>query len=288
MNHLSSSFARHEAATRAYLSFHVPGPERPCHYMYQPEDGSPQDSGRYETRAMTVLDARRVDFEPGLDKQGFRLLRTDTAVPDQVDDGAWIAATYYPPMAEMARRATGADRALVFDHQVRRREPGQITTGFGRHGDGSRPGAVGRLHNDYSEASGRARVATVLARQGERMSPHSRYAIVNLWRPLRGPVLDAPLALCDASTLSVLDLNPAEVRYRERTGEIYLARYTARQRWYHYPAMTPDEVLIFKQYDTQLSGTARFTPHGAFDPPALPADVAPRHSIELRVLLIHH
>ena len=57
MNHLSSSFARHEAATRAYLSFHVPGPERPCHYMYQPEDGSPQDSGRYETRAMTVLDA---------------------------------------------------------------------------------------------------------------------------------------------------------------------------------------------------------------------------------------
>ncbi|SOB97886.1 hypothetical protein SAMN05877962_103185 [Alloalcanivorax xenomutans] len=288
MNHLSSSFARHEAATRAYLSFHVPGTERPCHYMYQPEDGSPQDSGQYETRAMTILDARHADFEPGLDRQGFRLLRTEVAVPDRVDDDAWISASYYPPMAEMARRATGADRALVFDHQVRRREPGQVTAGFGRHGDGSRPGAVGRLHNDYSEASGRARVAAVLARQGERMSPHSRYAIVNLWRPLRGPVLDAPLALCDASTLSVLDLNPAEVRYRERTGEIYLARYTARQRWYHYPAMTSDEVLIFKQYDTQLSGTARFTPHGAFDPPALPADVAPRHSIELRVLLIHH
>lgn len=32
-----------------------------------------------------------------------------------------------------------------------------------------------------------------------------KMAVFNIWRPLRGPVIDAPLAFCDASTLPLDD-----------------------------------------------------------------------------------
>jgi hypothetical protein len=57
----------------------------------------------------------------------------------------------------------------------------------------------------------------------------------------------------------------AEIRYPERTGEIYLVRHAARHQWAYFPGMDRHEALIFKQYDSQINGTARFTPHSAFD-----------------------
>jgi hypothetical protein len=40
-----------------------------------------------------------------------------------------------------------------------------------------------------------------------------RFAIVNVWRPIRGPLRDAPLALCDAqSVVSVVSIRRIEMR----------------------------------------------------------------------------
>jgi hypothetical protein len=138
------------------------------------------------------------------------------------------------------------------------------------------------VHNDYTQRSGPARLHAVL---GERVFGGSRFAIVNVWRPIRGPVLDAPLALCDARTVSPLDLVEADVHYRERTGEIYLATYARGHRWLYYPSMACDEALVFKQYDSNPS-SPRFVPHAAFEAPNTPADVAPRESIEARCLIV--
>jgi hypothetical protein len=59
---------------------------------------------------------------------------------------------------------------------------------------------------------------------------NSRYSSVNVWRSIGGPVLDTPLALCDARSIGIADLVCAEVRYPQRTGEIYLLRHAARLR----------------------------------------------------------
>jgi hypothetical protein len=32
-----------------------------------------------------------------------------------------------------------------------------------------------------------------------------RFAIINVWRPIRGPVRDKPLAVCDAQSISAED-----------------------------------------------------------------------------------
>ena len=99
-------------------------------------------------------------------------------------------------------------------------------------------------------------------------------------------MLDTPLAVCDARTVMARDLVNAEVRYPKRTGEIYLATHAATHRWSYFSRMDRHEALVFKQYDAQLGGVARFTPHAAFDHPLAPADAPLRESIEARCLVV--
>jgi hypothetical protein len=112
--------------------------------------------------------------------------------------------------------------------------------------------------------------------------------IINLWRPIRGPVLDAPLAVADARSVRSADLVPSDLVYPDRTGEIYHVRYNPAHHWFFVRAMQPDEVLLLKCFDSAEDGRARFAPHSAFIDPSAPADAPPRESIELRALVFHH
>jgi hypothetical protein len=114
-----------------------------------------------------------------------------------------------------------------------------------------------------------------------------RVQIINLWRPIRGPLHDAPLAVCDAQTVSPDDLVPSDLIYPHRVGETYGVKYNPAHRWFYIPEMRTDEVLLLKCYDSELDGRARFLPHTAFVDPTTPPDAPPRESIELRTLVFH-
>jgi hypothetical protein len=114
-----------------------------------------------------------------------------------------------------------------------------------------------------------------------------RVQIVNVWRPLRGPVQDAPLAVCHAPSVAPADLVPSDLVYPHRTGETYSVTYNPAHRWFYLRGMGTDEALLLKCYDSKTDGRARFTPHTAFDDPTAPADAPPRESIELRTLVFH-
>lgn len=45
--------------------------------------------------------------------------------------------------------------------------------------------------------------------------------VINLWRPIPGPLRDAPLAVCDALSIASEGLVPSDLIYRDRVGEIY-------------------------------------------------------------------
>ena len=84
-----------------------------------------------------------------------------------------------------------------------------------------------------------------------------RFAIVNLWRNIAAePVAVHPLALCDATGVHPDDLVVFEIHYADRIGENYFARHSDDHRWYFYPALTRDEVLLIKQWDS-AGGVAR-------------------------------
>jgi hypothetical protein len=114
-----------------------------------------------------------------------------------------------------------------------------------------------------------------------------RVQVINLWRPIRGPLRDAPLAVCDARSVAPGDLVPSDLVYRDRVGETYGVTFNPQHRWFYVPDMQPDEALLLKCYDSATDGRARFAPHTAFEDPTAPADVAPRESIELRTFVFH-
>jgi hypothetical protein len=268
----------------AGLNYLQPDALRPFSYTFPPPPGTPWESGRYALHATPIADARTAAEPPRLEREGFELRDAPTAVADFLDD-AEVTAVYHREVAELALAVTGGRRAHVFDHLVRRREADRAALSFGRRGTDGRAAANGRIHNDYTEDSGRRRLALVLGDTAEAASVR-RYCIVNVWRSIRGPVLDTPLALCDARSVMAGDLVSAEVRYPRRTGEIYLATHSPAHRWSYFSAMDRHEALVFKQYDAQLGGVSRFTPHAAFDHPDSPADAPLRESIEARCLVV--
>jgi hypothetical protein len=269
----------------AELAYLAPITERPYNYMYEPPTGAAQQNCEYRMSAVRIEDARAMASPPSVHVEGFELWDAPTAVTDFTDEDA-IRKRYYGETIELAKCVTGADHAHIFDHQVRQREAGRPTLTFGRRGDGNRPGAAGRIHNDYTESSGQKRFE-ILSLDEKVRTTTQRFAIINIWRSIGGKIVDTPLALCDARSISAKDLVVTDLRYRDRTGELYLVHESPRHRWAYFSEMDRGEALVFKQYDSQVNGVARFTPHSAFDLPDIPPHAPLRHSIEIRCLVTY-
>jgi len=60
----------------------------------------------------------------------------------------------------------------------------------------------------------------------------NRFAIVNVWRSITGPVLNSPLACCDAATIAEADLVASERRAKKRIGELELVSWSPAHRSY--------------------------------------------------------
>ncbi len=269
------------ASVMAGLGYLALSTSRPYNYMYEPPPGVMRDNCTFELHSVPIRDARGLASGLGLETSGFELLWQRSRMRDFYDD-AEVRAVYCREIEALALALTGGLRAVVFDHQRRMREPDGAPLGFGRPGDGKKPAALGRVHNDYTEMSGPRRMRAVLPG-----APDDRpYLILNFWRPIQVPAVDTPLAVCDARSFSPQDWVATEIIYPERTGEIYLAHHSDAHAWYYYPHMTPEEVLVFKSFDSRLDSPARMTPHCAFDDPGAPPDAPLRRSIEARCLVI--
>jgi hypothetical protein len=261
------------------LSYLAPIAERPINLAYDPPPGVPRATGVPEAHRMTIYDVRPVAACLSLDSEGLALVKHNTAIRDFYDEDE-LRRVYYPEAERFVAEITGATRVLVFDHTVRRRVWGSVD-----RSSGTPRQPVTAVHNDYTINSGPQRVRDLMGEEAEELLSH-RFEIVNVWRPIRGPLRDAPLAVCDATTVAFTDFVPSDLVYRDRTGEIYRVKYNPAHRWFYAPEMQADEALLIKCYDSALD-KARFTAHSAFEDPTAPADVLPRESIELRTLVFH-
>lgn len=284
-NASSEREARSPCGVTAMLSYLGPTTVRPYNYMYEPPAGRPWQNCEYWPSEVRIEDARSLALAPSIHVEGFELRDAPSSMRDFGDEEA-IRDHYYTEAAELAKHVTGADHAYVFDHLVRHREAGRPALSFGRRGDGSQPGAAGRVHNDYNESSGARRLGIESSNHGFQTRV-KRFSIVNIWRSIGGKVVDTPLALCDARTVSAEDLVAADMYYPNRVGEIFLVHQSPHHRWVYFSEMVCREALVFKQYDSQVSGVPRFTPHCAFDLPEIPPDAPLRASIEIRCLVTY-
>jgi hypothetical protein len=75
-----------------------------------------------------------------------------------------------------------------------------------------------------------------------------------VWKPLRGPLRDWPLAICDHSTLSRDDLIQVDEVHRDGILESNSVQYNTSQKCYYLSDQTADEVLIFRSADSSMHG----------------------------------
>ncbi|HTT37154.1 MAG TPA: CmcJ/NvfI family oxidoreductase [Burkholderiales bacterium] len=265
----------HGRIVTAEVTYAVDTGEKPVNETFAAGQIIRRRTGATERRAMPIRDGRPLTGQFSLDQNGFALVEHKTAVTDFFDAGQ-IASVYYPEIVRLVQSVSGASRVVVFDHTLRSGDPAQ------QEARKIREPALW-AHNDYTERSGPQRVRDILPDEAERLLQH-RFAIIQVWRAIDGPIQSHPLALADARSVSSDDLLPAERRYPNRVGETYQLKYNAAHRWFYFPHMRREEALVFKVYDSERDGRARFTPHTSFDDPTSPTDAPPRQSIEARTL----
>jgi hypothetical protein len=91
-------------------------------------------------------------------------------------------------------------------------------------------------------------------------------------------------AMCDVTSAAEDDMLKMALRYRDREGEIFVMRHAAAHRWWYFPKMLPENVLLLRTYESETDGRARFLGHSAFDDPNTPSDAPTRESIEIRMM----
>lgn len=258
------------------LNYLAPMDEKPYAYNYSPPPGTVLTNRKTARERVQVHDAWPIADRLSLDREGFALVRGRSAVKDFYDEDE-IRSVYYPECERLMVAATGAARAVVFDHIVRcatRSKAGQ---------KGIKQPAKG-VHNDYTLNSGPQRVRDFFPEEADELLKH-RFAIVNVWRPIGRPVEESPLAVCDAQSIALSDFVDTDLLYPHRKGEIQSVRFSPSHRWYYFPAIGPDAAILLKCFDSAVDGRARFTAHTAFDDPASRSDAPARESIETRVFV---
>ena len=260
-------------SVEARVQYVIPAATKPVSYEYEPPPGVPRRSAIFREHRIPIHDARQLVVQPTLDVQSFALRRQPTRVSDFYDT-AEVEAIYYPELERLLMDATGAPSILIFDHTVR----GDAASG--RNGTAIHE-PVHRVHNDYTPHSGPRRVHDLLPPETATRLLRHRVLEVNVWRPIRGPLRTMPLAVCDATSMRPDDFVACDLYYRDRVGEISYVAFNERHRWYYYPDMHRDEVLLLKCFDSDRAHGG-VGAHAAFEHPHTPSDALPRESIEAR------
>ena len=239
----------------------------------------PSHEGNFKDHSIAIQNGRQRAKPFTLDREGFTLHPHKSVVTNFYDDDQ-IAETYDVEIKALVQDLTGATHVEIFDHTRR-----SASTDVRAERKIREPAST--IHNDYTNFSGIQRLLDHYAQTPDDVISFmkNRFAIVNVWRSINGPVMTSPLALCDATTVDCTQLVRVKRQGNNRKGEVQLATWDEAHSWYYFPEMQMDEAVLIKTYDSALDGRTRFTIHTAFDDPATPSEAAPRESMETRCFL---
>ncbi len=260
-------------------------------YMYnlvEPPAGKPACNQVFDNATVKLQNIRGQESDYKLDIQGFELISFAPKVDDIYDPND-IVTQYYPQITDLLKNKLGATEVrmstpFLRGPEAQRRIPGSM----------SNPAHY--VHVDFTLTTGPEYFDRMLGPMADELRGR-RYAVINVWRPITGPLRDHPLALCDARTVQQSEL--VSTRHYSRSdskgirrpdgeitiGETYSVIGNPKHRWYYVSDMMPDEALLLKNYDS-ADNVSRFSPHTACKDPDAPADVLPRASIEVRTLVV--
>lgn len=260
-------------SVNAKLSFYkAPEDGSSPHNYVEPLPGVPQRNWGDGWEEVTLSDLRGQEQKFNLDHNAFDTYQNVKSAETEFKDDERIRGVYYPEVEKLLQdNIPGAHRVILFDHTIRRPT-------------GNR-NPVQRVHVDQTPMSAAERVRLHAPEDAEQLL-QGRYRIINIWRPLNGPVMGFSLAVADSQTVEDEDLVPIEHRYPHRTGQTASVRYNPGQKWYYWSGMKNEDRLLLKCFDSdETFGQYGRVPHTAFLDPRTPEGAVGRESIEVRALV---
>lgn len=259
------------AAITGRMDFCPPGEK----VIFYPTDRA-KSQWPYRPHDVRIADARAIKNELAFDRNGFVLVERAPVVANYYDR-AEIERVYLPHIAGLVAELTGADKVITFGTMTR--------TDAKNAAQGNQP-AFG-AHVDYGDYTVRRFAEEVLGKDEAARWLAGRYMLINVWRPIK-VVQRSPLAVCDASTVAPSDLCDSEVRGglgdpNRPTLYGFAVSFNPNQHWYYVPEMRPEEILVFKLYDSKRDAV-QWTAHSAFDHKGIDPKAPPRESIEVRTI----
>jgi hypothetical protein len=231
---------------------------------------------KLEAREVDLLDADAQDPAPTLASHGFGAVPFSAALPEGDVNQAY--RIYFAQLCAAAvKQETGAAQVFGSAMAVQIRSSGGA----------AQEAPISVCHTDFTPSSTVLRAAEVLALAGQKDRRPARFAAFNTWWLGRSGPQDRPLALCDGNSIAAPDIQigRAQVLAPDGSsmdyGEVGFQRYSPRHRWYWYPRLGPDRLLLFCGFDSDSSRPSMVT-HGAFANPECPPGAPPRLSIECR------
>jgi hypothetical protein len=223
------------------LHFYSPpaGNEKPFFRVTEPT-GVGYKNYECSTKYVYIQDLRAYPSLPPfrLSIHGFQLLRSvppPAGVDLLVDES--IHKHYYTHAKSIVfAHVPRATKVVIFDHTIRRASALQKL---------NRP--VRKVHIDQTPHAALLRAKKHLDRQDAEsvLAGNLRLRIINVWRPLKGPVNDHPLCVAESGSVEDEDLVEVDHQYDDRKGQTYATRYNAGQKFWYLSGMeTSDAFLI--------------------------------------------
>mmetsp|Transcript_7792 Transcript_7792/g.14099 ORF Transcript_7792/g.14099 Transcript_7792/m.14099 type:complete len:543 (+) Transcript_7792:102-1730(+) len=258
-------------------------------------------------KRVLVKNARPLQNSGALDllTNGFALVPQETSLTtadfyDNSAEGKKLREEiYYAEMESLIMQHTGADKVFILADQVRNNKRKDVSKQNAFSG-GSVSGYASVVHSDYC-----AKRSTQSFLRANGAPANTRYMLINAWRNIddANPIYNDTLACCDTTSVddeqdlirfdaplkenahcmsykNGLSLGQCAEQYRMNT------KHVDKHRWYYFPAMEKDEVLLFTQFDSDPSRSSRFTFHSAFHDSTVNQSMPSRQSIEIRAMCV--
>jgi len=257
--------------------------ERPYTVLSYMREGQKSSNLEWENGPVEQIEnirGREEDFT--LDKNAFCFVQAPT------DFHAWtsrekIEKEYLPEVSKLLKEnIEGADLVEIFDWRRRANRQEGKSNEFTDMNDPSDPLVpASQVHLDQSPAGVLKRVKLLMGDRADSLLK-GRIQLINVWRPLH-IAKNWPLALCDGPSMDYDDLLEVDLVRRDYVGYTMYAKYRPGYKWCFLKDQTPDEVCLFKNFDSKDEVDGKICPHVSF---SFPGDTSTRESIEVRALVL--
>lgn len=257
------------------LNFFSPPPDgsSPFNHVAPPPAGTPVRNFSDDAVNVPIKDLRGHESEFSLEKDAFAVItNVSESAEKSFTDSESIKQNYYPEIEKMLlEHIPGCTKVVVFEHAIRRPNPNATKA------------PIQRVHIDQTPSTAEYRIRRHVPKEAQTLL-QGRYRIVNVWRPLNGPVQKSPIAVASSASSNEEDLITVHQTYADRTGQTKAVKFHKDQEWYYLSGMKNDERLLLQSVDSAaLKGGS--VPHTAFNHPDEGAYSLERESIEVKTIV---